>query len=255
MTNIAFHFYGHARSFAQTHASFVENVLKVNEKMNIDVFIHTWTEIEHTAPRRHFTKIKEFEGKPVDQELLKELYRPAGLMVEDQVSLTDSEKRFVDERGGTYKHYTIVKNISHTIHKSNLLRHAASKNYDFCILTRLDIGFNRPLNLESLVDNSTPAFMGFSEGEFEKSIFYPYMETNNLVRNQMKYITGIDLLMLAKPQVMDRIANWRNEIFSKGSRGTELDLTRIVHENNFFPHLLYYSKPTNFNIVRLNPTI
>ncbi len=189
-----------------------------------------------------------------DIDFIQKNYEPKGFMIEPQIKLSSKEIEKIKENGYDPKNYNIINNISYTISQVNKLRKDYYKHYDYVLMTRLDIVFFKPLSFHDLTADKIKPFMNFNNAELDKSVFYTYMDTPNIYRNQKKYITGIDLLMLAKPKVMNKICSWHETVLSKSPQGTENALTEMIVKNNIDYHLLYYSKPTCWTILRTNKT-
>lgn len=127
------------------------------------------------------------------------------------------------------------------------------------ILTRFDIIFYQRLNLIQALDarKNGIKYVQFSLEDFNRSIFYAYMEKDlypELLRNQRNYITGIDLFCAGSSQAMQKILQWHNEILSLPPMGIEYWLTKKVVDNNLVPQIIYYDKPRCFHILRTNNT-
>lgn len=247
--NIAVQFFGHSRSFKDTFPTFKKYILDSNDSkfVNIDIFIHTWSEKEHSTIKPHYKKDIEYAGKPLldeDIEFIKNNYNPKGFLVEEQLKVTKDEEDSLKSRNLSVDAYRLRKNVSYTIFKANELRQKSEIEYDIVLLSRLDIVFYKPLLFNDFYENGRVLqFMAFNkQEEFENVIFYPYMNGPNTIRNQNKYITGIDLLCIGSPNVMNKMTSWHIDILNKNPLGTEAALTNI----------LYYSKPECWTILRTN---
>lgn len=96
--------YGHVRSFMITYPYFRKNIVEALEKqgMLVDVFIHTWNELEHTTGVPHYTPDKHRRGKPLLQkhiEFIETNYRPKGFLIECQRILNAKEQEIVASNG------------------------------------------------------------------------------------------------------------------------------------------------------------
>ncbi|ECL0529988.1 capsular biosynthesis protein, partial [Campylobacter jejuni] len=91
---VAVLFYGHARTFKQTYDSFKKNILDVNKEIDIDIFIHTWDELEHLDLRHQYKKDLRIAGKPLTQEdinFLKNKYKPLKIKIDKQLTFSESQ--------------------------------------------------------------------------------------------------------------------------------------------------------------------
>lgn len=258
--NIAFLFYGHLRSFKETFKNFKKNVLEANKGIKIDIFIHTWDELEHTGIRKQYIKDLNIAGKPItekDINFIIDNYKPISYKVDSQLQIDEIDCSKLVQAGYNPTHYEVTYNVSYAMQEVNKLRRESGRSYDFIVLTRMDIDFIKPLNLIKLYqrDKSIHPQLLFSRDELDNTVFYSYMETPDLIRNQNNYITGIDLLLITSEKVMDVIGNWHKKVLTQPPKGIEGALTRIINENNFSYQLMYYKKPDCFNILRTNNSI
>jgi hypothetical protein len=85
---IAVQFYGHLRSFEKTYKAFVKYVVEEQKRKNnyeVDVFIHTWAETDHSSIAYHNLN-GEKRGGVVDNDIIqkvKKYYNPKELLVEE----------------------------------------------------------------------------------------------------------------------------------------------------------------------------
>ena len=64
---VAVQFFGPLRSFEQTHASFLKNIVRANERagFKVDIFMHTWDEYEARGLSWHSDN-NSLKGKKVN---------------------------------------------------------------------------------------------------------------------------------------------------------------------------------------------
>ncbi|EKJ0866007.1 capsular biosynthesis protein, partial [Campylobacter jejuni] len=131
--------------------------------------------------------------------------------------------------------------------------------YDLIIMTRLDIMFLKPLKLFEALENSCKNkidFLNFSATDFNNVVFYTYMQSDNmeLFRNQNRYITGIDLFLIAGNKAIEYISNWHNKVLNYHPMGVgpERWITKQIKDYNLNLQLMYYSKPDCYIIFRSN---
>ncbi|EAL8412278.1 capsular biosynthesis protein, partial [Campylobacter jejuni] len=130
---------------------------------------------------------------------------------------------------------------------------------DLIIMTRLDIMFLKPLKLFEALENSCKNkidFLNFSATDFNNVVFYTYMQSDNmeLFRNQNRYITGIDLFLIAGNKAIEYISNWHNKVLNYHPMGVgpERWITKQIKDYNLNLQLMYYSKPDCYIIFRSN---
>nr|WP_252386672.1 capsular biosynthesis protein [Campylobacter jejuni] len=135
----------------------------------------------------------------------------------------------------------------------------SQNKYDLIIMTRLDIMFLKPLKLFEALENSCKNkidFLNFSATDFNNVVFYTYMQSDNmeLFRNQNRYITGIDLFLIAGNKAIEYISNWHNKVLNYHPMGVgpERWITKQIKDYNLNLQLMYYSKPDCYIIFRSN---
>ncbi|EAL9370652.1 capsular biosynthesis protein [Campylobacter jejuni] len=259
---VAVLFYGHARTFKQTYDSFKKNILDVNKEIDIDIFIHTWDELEHLDLRHQYKKDLRIAGKPLTQEdinFLKNKYKPLKIKIDKQLTFSESQINYIKKKGFNEKSYIANYNISYLISESNRLKNMSQNKYDLIIMTRLDIMFLKPLKLFEALENSCKNkidFLNFSATDFNNVVFYTYMQSDNmeLFRNQNRYITGIDLFLIAGNKAIEYISNWHNKVLNYHPMGVgpERWITKQIKDYNLNLQLMYYSKPDCYIIFRSN---
>ncbi|HGG0225650.1 TPA: capsular biosynthesis protein, partial [Campylobacter jejuni] len=252
----------HARTFKQTYDSFKKNILDVNKEIDIDIFIHTWDELEHLDLRHQYKKDLRIAGKPLTQEdinFLKNKYKPLKIKIDKQLTFSESQINYIKKKGFNEKSYIANYNISYSISESNRLKNMSQNKYDLIIMTRLDIMFLKPLKLFEALENSCKNkidFLNFSATDFNNVVFYTYMQSDNmeLFRNQNRYITGIDLFLIAGNKAIEYISNWHNKVLNYHPMGVgpERWITKQIKDYNLNLQLMYYSKPDCYIIFRSN---
>ncbi|EEP3695281.1 capsular biosynthesis protein, partial [Campylobacter jejuni] len=122
-----------------------------------------------------------------------------------------------------------------------------------------DIMFLKPLKLFEALENSCKNkidFLNFSATDFNNVVFYTYMQSDNmeLFRNQNRYITGIDLFLIAGNKAIEYISNWHNKVLNYHPMGVgpERWITKQIKDYNLNLQLMYYSKPDCYIIFRSN---
>ncbi|MDR2667391.1 MAG: hypothetical protein LBB34_04775, partial [Holosporales bacterium] len=130
---VAVQFVGHLRSFKKTFKTFRANIIDQNEKcgISIDVFIHTWDELEHTDTPGHYKIDKSRVGKPLTDKDLKWVqnnYKPKSIMIGKQQALTTKETEIAAKHN---IHGKVSKNMCLTFYQSNVLREKYEQEHCF----------------------------------------------------------------------------------------------------------------------------
>jgi len=253
---IAIQLFGHLRSFQKTQSSLKKNIIFPCEKSGgyaVDVFIHTWDELEHTDMRTHYRVDKRTKGKPLTDayiRLMMKNYAPKAFLVEKQLQLTDEEKEVSQKNGILDKR---SKNMAYTFYASNWLRAEYEQTngmcYDLVCVTRPDIIFYKPLDLFSI-------FRDFGEKEMHDICFFcdiPMLDKPERCINSKKFIRGIDLFLLADRNSVSKIASeWYEKKRYLINSNAERNIAQIIHENNIYLNLIQFPKHYCWNIKRTN---
>ncbi|EAW7546858.1 capsular biosynthesis protein, partial [Campylobacter jejuni] len=209
-----------------------------------------------------YKKDLRIAGKPLTQEdinFLKNKYKPLKIKIDKQLTFSESQINYIKKKGFNEKSYIANYNISYSISESNRLKNMSQNKYDLIIMTRLDIMFLKPLKLFEALENSCKNkidFLNFSATDFNNVVFYTYMQSDNmeLFRNQNRYITGIDLFLIAGNKAIEYISNWHNKVLNYHPMGVgpERWITKQIKDYNLNLQLMYYSKPDCYIIFRSN---
>jgi hypothetical protein len=215
--NIAIQFFGHLRTFERTSTSFLKNVVEVNkaEGHNVDIFIHTWDELDHSTVNYRNPDgecLADHKMLPEDIELAREIYKPKAFEIEAQLVC---EEVIIREKIGLRFERSIkgCLNMAYSLYRSSQLRNKyeklEGKKYDWVIVTRPDILFHNKLSIDRIFD-------AHRQSELEtpkKCIFHgfnPFGRGNMIEEPQ--FITGSDLVFFARPEDID-LANSLYEVF------------------------------------------
>ncbi len=236
---IALQLFGHLRTWDKTYKNLFKYVIEPNKAKGyeIDIFIHTWDELEHTEPRSWYNKDKKISGKKLTQKqisIIKKKYAPKKMLIESQLLPTQG---YNDKRG---------KNIAHTFYQCNKLREEYEKensiNYDLVIVTRPDIKFLFPLQLDRV-------FEDFTVEELKNTVLYS--DIPNLVHNvnyninNRQFIVGCDLFLIGGCEVISTIAEkWYLEKRYLIEERPEWNIAQIIFNQNIYLNLFQY--PNNY---------
>ena len=150
---IAVQFFGHLRTFEKCAPSIKKHLL---DKYDCDVFMHTWSETEHSTQTWHNQKAKI---KSVNENMIKKIesvYKPKMILVENQIlpqddtlisSLHNSGGKNISASGMRFM-------LKSQIKVNNLRKLYAQKNnvsYDLVVMIRPDIFLYSDFNLENII--------------------------------------------------------------------------------------------------------
>ena len=144
---------GHTRSFKECHDSLDKHILS---KYSPDVFIHTWDDVGFfTNPSNYrsssYKTTKEGKVKNEDWNLLKNVYSPKNLIIENQSDI-DVIYRDIYSKRSFNKNPKIFSYQLYTIHRSINLALGHHTKYDVIIRARFDQkyrSFEIPENIEN----------------------------------------------------------------------------------------------------------
>ena len=251
---IAVQFFGHLRTFEKCAQTVKKEILS---KYDCDVFMHTWSDTEHSTPTWHNEKSKK---QSVNESIIKKIekiYSPKMILVEKQtLPTTDVLIPCLHNNGG--------KNISAAgmnfmlksqIKVNELRRQYASKNhinYDLVIMLRPDIYLKSGIDFNKLINQS------------HKIIDYPvrFCVSNALKKgSSCSFVTDImsDVLYLATSSNMDLIVNAFKKVkfenFSKTMWTPENLITNILAREGIATLALFFFFNRDFEIIRGNTSL
>lgn len=257
---IAIQLYGHLRTFDKTAQTLQKYIIDANPNIEFDIFIHTWDELDSVQKMPHYEKGNTFAGKTLTEEQRQkvlDLYKPKKIIIEPQIELTSEQKDIVTSSNYDMKLATVFRNISHTFCSVNTLRQKYEKEtgnqYDLVIVTRPDIIFYDKLNLTPFYEKNC-GWNFFDENTLKDYVFSTYINGVHSVINPEKYVAGIDLLMFAHPEVLNKLAKWEENINSCLDLWAEFAIVKMLNKFNLKHSYFVYEKDKFWTITRLqNP--
>lgn len=258
---IAIQLFGHLRTFKETASSFFKKVIIPNqaEGYEIDIFIHTWDEKEHSDINFSNPNGDVIGSKMLTKEEMQkviELYAPKKFIFDKQEKI--KEEIYIDKAGNKRSTKTFC-NLSKTLFMSNKLREDYEKEnkikYDWVIVTRPDIEFLREFKISSFLSTytewktplpQTALFYGCSSYHWEEN-WYP-VEIKEL-------ITCNDLILFSKPEIIDKAMdvypNWKKYFQKKEIYTIEKMFMDYWKNEGLNPIAVKYRPGKEFRIRRL----
>lgn len=254
---IAIQLFGHLRTFEYTYNSFLQNIIIPNEDdWDIDIFIHTWNELDHST-----VNYRNVEGKPLtDKQLTKDdikkakkLYNPKDMLIEPQLKC--DEIILTEKMGGFKRSIKGCLNMSYTIYKSSELRKNYAKkhkiDYDWVIVTRPDLLFKKIFSINEIF--SSHKTLGFEIPS--DAIFYgfnPFGRENMIEEPQ--FLTGSDLIFMGKPENIDKATNlyedFDNNIDKNNFYCMEVWWGNYWRKQNLKPYAINYKDGPDFAVLK-----
>ena len=246
---IAIQFFGHLRTFEKCAPSVKKHLLT---KFDCDVFMHTWSETEHSTQTWHNSKSRI---DTVNEKMLKkidEAYLPKMCVIEKQV-LKDNDTLIscLHSKQAKMISATGMKFMLQSQVKVNALRRQYEKKnkirYDMVIMLRPDIFLYSDLDIANIVSQCLGV------------IDYParFCASHALKKNSTcSFATDMlsDVLYLAVPHTMDLIADiFKNINFEKYKYKMwtpENLITNILFKNGVATFSLFYYFNRDFEIIR-----
>lgn len=259
MMRVAIQLYGHLRSFQETYASLFDYIIEPNRANGVefDIFIHTWDEFDAAQKPMHYEKNEAYAGLKISQSVRDEVtlvYAPKACTIESQIALTPGQKDFIRAHNFNVTLCEINKNTSHTFCNVNRLRqsyeNAHNIVYDLVIITRPDIIFYRPLDLMPFFKKEF-SWQFFDADALKNYVFSTYINGVHAVIRPDKYVAGIDLLLMAVPDVCNQLAQWEIFFDDMMNQAPEYALIQMMNRHGLKQAYFIYEKDKCWTIVRL----
>lgn len=201
---IAIQFYGYLRSYAECRDRFFKHLVEPIKTAGyeVDIFMHSWDFVEGVSvswQNENSIDITAMPQKTPSKEYLKDFYKLKDIAITAQPTHKDSDK-FIKmrcpEKG--YKFQSTLS-VYYSLHCVNTLRQNYEKQncveYDLVINLRPDLLFMRNVSFD---------FLKYW-GNISQKLFGYY----DAIGNERG---GIDLFYIAKPSVMNILANYYKEL-------------------------------------------
>jgi len=210
MKRAAIQLFGHLRSFRKTFDSFFKHIILPNQKAGyeVDVFMHTWDETDHSTITWH-NQAGEQRGREVDEsaiDFIKKNYKPKKLSIEKQV---EAEEFIITEKIlGVPRAYKGVVNVAYTKYRSSRLRREYENErgitYDYVILTRPDILFHQPFD----IDRFLLVYKYYGWPAPENGLFFGYNFFSRGEAEEERLLGGIDIIFFGGPAAIDKATSF-----------------------------------------------
>lgn len=192
---IAIQLFGHLRSFRDTFSYIQENILDIYD---CDVFMHTWSEEEHSDPTWH--QMEHKKPNPTQRKTIYQHYPLKGLDIEDNANIK-GEGFFNTSNNISLR---ALKAMLHSQFRVNQIRNNYQKEtgveYDYVITLRPDVMPLTKLDLtlyEAEFDFQPECSIHFTNGNH-----YHYQKTKAIFTP-----LASDLFFLAQPKTMDTLCS------------------------------------------------
>ena len=227
--------FGHLRTFKQCAPFLRKNLLN---KCDYDLFMHTWTTLDHNTKSWHDTT--PMKGETNRQEVIDTYGELKGLEIEEQEpqdwGVVTSKPNCV--RKETQMSIFGIDAMYHSIREANRLQEAyATQNnikYDLVLFIRPDIWLKKPVDLKKILEV-------ISQQDIEQGFFTCANEMSKLVRG-FESLGGNDCLFFATPHVISDVVKNTTQIASRLQQSNkieycpEYELIKLVIERSWTPY-------------------
>jgi len=244
---VAVQLFGHLRTYNKCYKYLKRFLL---DKYDCDVFMHTWSTIEHSTKTHHDNKMLINSSAYKEEDfLIKNITRfSENLLIEEQYPQDLGDIITLHNM-----HISIfgIKSMFYSMGKANKLREDYERKhnitYDYIIFIRPDILLKKFFDINHFL-------CGLSSEEIKKGFFTtscPFFGIHNNIKN----VGLTDVLFWGKPSVMSDIFSNQSEITKDISNGIKINgpetfLMNFVEKKGYKIYLINYYKYCDFEILR-----
>ena len=199
---IAVQLFGHLRTFEQCAPKLYQHLLK---NYDIDVFMHTWDKIDHNTATWHKYKIKNMDiSSEILQQKVLSMYDLKDMQMETQVV---EDLGFYDSCSFKMSIFG-VQSALYSMRQVNQLRKSYQERqgieYDFVLMIRPDILLKEPFDFDAF-------FKKLTKEDINTGLFTSGRDIT-LIRNDLRFVVGLDVLFFSRATVMDAIIESNSNI-------------------------------------------
>ena len=208
--HLAIQLSGHLRTFDKTYESFYKNVILPNEEKGyeIDVFVHTWDELEYRTPQWHSKGCEWVRGKKLNKDEIRkflEKYEPKKYEITPQLK-TDIDVSFDEFTGGETSFLNVI-NVYYTKFRVNELRLEYEKEhnikYDWVINSRPDIFYINKFDIDEILDPYSNLLKPFTTPE--NKLFFAGCHRGMTVKEEM-LLAASDIIYFGRDYVINKVS-------------------------------------------------
>lgn len=197
---VALQLSGHLRTFKQCAPTLYQYLL---DKYDVDIFMHTWSTINHNTKTWHQYTYKE--SNVVEEDVRQVYPQLKALKIEVQQPVDKGcacfKRNYIDP-GHEFSIFGMEMQY-YGIGQANQLRETYAEKhnvqYDWIVVTRPDIIFNIDVDLEDLVKTESPE-------DIERALFVFAHPASQVIRDFRNY-GGMDLFYFARPKIISDLLN------------------------------------------------
>ena len=253
---IALQFFGHLRSYKNTFEFLQKNLINIlnNENYDVDIFIHTWNEMEHsTINYRWQTQDEIPKTIQVDDNIIsdiKALYKPKAIKIDKQLNIGDE---ILTQFNGFPRSINACINPVYSMYEVSKLRQDYSSanniSYEWVIMTRCDILFKNIFSIDKILK----CYEDYNVQLQNNELFYagnPYGRNNEV--EEYRFVTGSDLIYFARPDNIDKASLLYKDFNEYIKKFTNMEIWQMQWniEQGLNPLPIKYFHGPDFDILR-----
>lgn len=251
---VAICFFGHLRTFCNCAPDLYRHLLR---HYDCDLFMHTWSTINHNTPTWHKNSSKNTLTNRDD--IIKAYGMFRGLEIEEQHPEDWGVVEFCINYSAKPSNISLfgMDAMYHSMRRVSQLRldyqNKHHIKYDYVFFVRPDILLKKDINISDLLSCLSPE-------DGDKGFFTLANPILPIIKD-FSSLGATDCLFFAKPLVMDKVISNLGEIrkmFEKTAisrTGPEFELIRCVQKQRFIPYYLDFRYDKDFTILRLSQKV
>jgi hypothetical protein len=203
---IAIQLFGHVRTFELAAPHFFNNVVgpHIADEYDVDIFIHTWNEIEHNTKNKRIDGTKKVDISKTDEAKLCRIYNAKAILIESQLPI--DEKIISEKLNRNKRSIKGIYNNAYTAYKTGTLRSEyedkIKAKYDWVIQTRPDVLFLSPFCIDDFFRKHTELNIDLDP----QALYFAHNIFNGgaIKSADPHLLAGTDVIYFATPGIMDR---------------------------------------------------
>ena len=243
---LAIQLFGHLRTYDKC---FKRLFLCLADNYDCDIFIHTWSTIDHNTKTWHNYRVDKNVSCNEIHEIIKTCYSPKLYKVEEQK---------YQEEGDIVANNKVISiwgmhMMLYSMKECNKLRQEYEKKnnikYDYIVVLRPDVKLLNPLSLENFIE-------GTEQQDLNNSFYFGGFYKYRKILTDKRAIGGSDVLFFAPNSVMNKIffnvekilSNIKNQKIS--AYGPEYAFLYTINELGIKLQMIDYLWDKDFTVVR-----
>lgn len=245
-------FFGHLRTFEKCAPSLKENLLN---KYDCDLFMHTWSKLNHNTPTWHSNEFK-MNNTNID-DIIKTYGKFKKIEIEEQKPQDWGCAHFLVNYDSVQTSISIygMSAMFYSMRKVNQLRIDYEKQqkiqYDYVIFLRPDILLKRDMNITSLLSTQDPK-------DANLGVFTMANPFSTVIKGFESF--GItDCFFFGRPNVISNVIKKLPDVRSLFNteevyrNGPEYEFIKAIKKLSYIPYRIDFKYGVDIDILRNNP--